>query len=76
MVETKASKDLSNEDVIQKAKAGTIYCAAATEWNAQNSGKPWQYALVSHDDVRINSSFMHLMRSRVNWNQTQMELTF
>ena len=76
MVETKASKDLKNKDVIQKAKAGTVYCSAVTEWNAQNSGKPWQYALISHDDVRINSSFTHLIDSRVNWNQTQMELKF
>ena len=73
MVETKAAKDIHDDDVIQKARAGTIFCAAVTEWNQENGGKPWQYALISHDAVRLNSSFRHLIDSRVDFEQKQME---
>ena len=74
MVETKAAKDLQNDDVIQKARAGTTFCAAVTEWNQENGGKPWQYALISHEDVRINFSFHHLVDSRVDFEQKQLEI--
>lgn len=65
MVETKASKDLHSEDVIKKANAAQAYCQAASEWNAEHGGKPWVYALVSHDEVMINSSFGYLMDNRI-----------
>jgi len=65
MVETKASKDLQDKDVIEKANAAQVYCQAASEWNANHGGKPWVYALISHDEVRINSSFDFLMRNCV-----------
>ena len=74
MVETKAVKDLKNEDVIQKAEAGTAYCSAVTEWNTQNGGKPWRYALIPHNDVRINFDFQSLMGLSVNWERTKTEL--
>lgn len=65
MVETKAKKELSASDVIEKAKAAQAYCQAASEWNADHGGKPWIYALLSHDEVRVNSSFDFLMKNRV-----------
>lgn len=65
MVETKAKKELSAKDVIEKANAAQVYCQAASGWNADHGGKPWVYALLSHDEVRINSSFDFLMRNRV-----------
>ncbi len=65
MVETKASKELQAKDVIEKAKAAEVYCQAASEWNADHGGKPWTYALISHDEVRINSSFELLMKNQV-----------
>ena len=65
MVETKASNELTSEPVIQKAKAAKVFCQAVTDWNAENGGKSWQYVLLSHDEVRINSSFGYLVKNRV-----------
>lgn len=65
MVETKAARDLKNDDVVNKARAGIKYCETATEFNAQNGGKPWSYTLISHDEVRMNSSFAHLISCKI-----------
>lgn len=74
MVETKAQKDLKDADVLEKAKAATVYCEATSTWNADHAGKPWHYALVSHDEVRINSGFKYLMENRVPPEQLHFEL--
>lgn len=73
MIETKASNELKSEPVIQKAKAATVYCQAVTAWNDKNSGKPWEYALLSHDEVRINSSFDYLIKHRVQCEQMKLD---
>lgn len=73
MVEIKARKDLQNSDVIEKANAALAYCQAASEWNAEHGGKQWVYALISHDEVRINSSFDFLVKNRVPSEQLKME---
>lgn len=73
MVEIKARKDLQNSDVIEKANAALAYCQAASEWNAEHGGKHWTYALISHDEVRINSSFDFLVKNRVPSDQIKME---
>lgn len=65
MVETKAANEIYSDVVWEKAVAAMEYCRAATEWNIENDGKPWDYALVSHDEVRLQSSFMYLMKNRV-----------
>lgn len=64
MVETKARKDLETDPVKQKATAAKVYCQAVSEWNGTHGGKPWEYALIPHDDVRINSSFKYLIDNR------------
>ena len=69
MIETKARKDLESEPVKQKYKAATVYCESVTEWNAKHGGKPWMYALIPHDDVRINSSFGYLIQNRYKYGQ-------
>ena len=65
MVETKMRKELSDSEVLEKARAAQVYCSAASAWNAEHDGKPWVYALVPHDEVRLNSSFRNLMANRV-----------
>ena len=75
MVETKASKDLTSESVMKKAKAAKTYCDAVTEWNKDNNGKPWEYVLLSHEEVRINSSFMYLVKNSVRYEQMILELS-
>ena len=61
MVETKAAKDLSAEDVLGKKKAAEEYCKHASEYTAKNGGKPWKYHLLRHDIVERTSSFEFLM---------------
>lgn len=72
MIETKASNELTLPEVIEKANAAQAYCDAASAWNAEHGGKPWIYALVSHDEVRLNSSFHYLMANRVPAEQLKI----
>jgi len=71
MAETKAydevQKSLQNKsgDVWEKAVAGQEYCRAATEWNSENGGKPWEYVLIAHNEVRLQSSFKYLVKNQV-----------
>ena len=65
---------VKDADVLEKAKAATVYCEATSTWNADHAGKPWHYALVSHDEVRINSGFKYLMENRVPPEQLHFEL--
>lgn len=73
MIETKASNEINSKDVLEKAKAAEEYCKAASEWNGQNQGKLWTYVLISHDEVRLNSSFKYLVENRVRYEQIEME---
>lgn len=68
MVEIKARNEIDNPLVKEKAKAAIVYCDAVSEWNANNGGKPWEYALIPHDEVRLNSSFRYLVSNRLILN--------
>lgn len=59
--------------VKEKAAAAVVYCNAVSAWNADNGGKPWEYALISHDEVRLNSSFMYLVNNRASYEQMGIE---
>jgi type III restriction enzyme len=76
MIETKASNEINSSEVKEKARAAVVYCNAATEWNFVNGGKPWRYALISHDEVRLNSSFMGLVSNQVSYKQLEIEDMF
>ncbi|MEI6409380.1 MAG: DEAD/DEAH box helicase family protein [Bacteroidota bacterium] len=60
LVEIKASNEMTNPDVLQKAEAATIYCRQATEYAKQTGKKAWKYLLVPHDAVRGNVTFGYL----------------
>ena len=60
LVETKARKELSNEEVLAKAEAARQYCSLATGYTTQNGGKPWEYFLVSHLDIEPTFSFQYV----------------
>ena len=62
---TKAANGINNDTVKEKAVAGLEYYRAVTEWNATNGGKPWDYVLISYDEVRLQSSFGYLVSNRV-----------
>jgi type III restriction enzyme len=74
MVETKAANELNSQAVKEKAAAAREYCRAVSEWNAENSGKPWDYALISHDEVRLQSSFGRIVQNRVLPEQLTLEV--
>lgn len=65
MVETKASNELEDKIVKEKARAARKYCETASCWNRENDGKPWEYVLISHHEVRRNSSFKSLVENSV-----------
>jgi type III restriction enzyme len=73
MVETKAANEINTETVKDKTIAAKEYCRAVTEWNSANEGKTWEYVLISHDEVRLQSSFGYLASNRVL--REQLELT-
>lgn len=61
MVETKAAVNISNEEVQQKKQAAEEYCRHASEFTAENGGKPWKYILLAHDKVERTTSFEYLI---------------
>ena len=73
MVETKASNEMNSQPVLEKAHAALVYCRAVSDWNSENNGKPWEYALISHDEVRLNSSFAYLISCRTDNEQIEMK---
>ena len=50
-VETKARTDLADADVQAKAEAAVTWCCNATEYTLSNSGKPWVYLMITHDEI-------------------------
>ena len=61
MIETKASKDMDNAEVQEKATAALEYCKHATHHTTQNGGKAWKYAIIPHDQVQVNMGFARLV---------------
>ena len=62
MCEPKASNKIRDADVLEKQKAAEEYCRAASAFNAQSGGKQWKYILISHDEIRPQSSFTYLAK--------------
>ena len=48
MIETKAEKDMNDEDVLEKKKAAVEYCNVVSK----ETSKHWQYVLIPHGIVR------------------------
>lgn len=61
MVETKAAVNVSMDEVQQKKAAAEEYCRHASEFTAENGGKPWRYILLPHDVVDRTASFEYLI---------------
>jgi len=64
MAEVKAANEIHTPEVQEKGRAAEEYCRAVTEWNLNNGGKPWEYAIVADSAIMANSSFGHLMGTR------------
>ena len=61
MIETKAANEVTNEEVQMKKQAAEEYCRHASEYTAENNGKPWKYILLAHDKVERTSGFDYLI---------------
>lgn len=64
ILEVKDKRKLEDEVVKKKAKAATEYCRAATEFNLENGGKAWEYGVIPHNEIHLNSSFGFLVKNR------------
>ena len=62
MCETKAEKDVNDADVQAKAEAAREFCRRATEFTAQNGGKPWKYIVIPHTLVDRLYSFDYILQ--------------
>jgi DNA-binding FadR family transcriptional regulator len=49
------------ESIPGKGRAGAEFCRTVSEWNAQNGGKPWEYAIISDSGIQPNFSFKYLI---------------
>jgi type III restriction enzyme len=61
MIETKAANEIDSDEAREKTAATLRYCAYATAFTTGNTGKPWSYLLIPHDQVATNSSFDYLV---------------
>lgn len=61
MCETKAEKDVTDEDVQKKAEAARTYCSVVSEYNASRGGKKWKYVIIPHTAVKRNFSFDYII---------------
>ena len=62
IVETKKEGAVEDADVQDKADAALHYCKCASEFTAQNNGKPWKYVMIPHNTVQVNMGFEYLAR--------------
>ena len=42
---------MTDETVLAKAEAATVWCERATNDSAETGGKPWKYLLIPHDQI-------------------------
>ena len=52
MCEVKAKNKMEDEEVLQKAAAGKIWCAHASK----EDSKPWKYVLISEEEINQRPS--------------------
>jgi type III restriction enzyme len=65
MLEPKAKKDMEDPNVIAKMEAATRWCERASDHNSKHGGKPWCYALISHEKIKENMTIDGLVELHV-----------
>ena len=60
MLETKASNEASDPEVVIKKNAAQAWCERATAYTIANGGKPWRYAIIPHTAVGENMTLENL----------------
>ena len=61
MIETKAEKDINNEDVKEKKKAAMEYCSIVSKVTL----KPWQYVLIPHNAISRTMQFEYVIANSI-----------
>lgn len=61
LCEPKMEKEMTSNDVLEKARAATKWCESITEHELQHGGKPWQYILIPHNVIQPNAMLSGLM---------------
>jgi type III restriction enzyme len=52
---------MNDHIVLAKKDAAVKWCDLATNYNGQNGGKPWRYALIPHDAIADNMTLAGLV---------------
>jgi len=52
LCEPKRATEMTDEIVLAKATAAAVWCKHATAHAKENSGKPWRYLLIPHDQIQ------------------------
>jgi len=60
MLEPKASNQMVDPVVLAKKEAAINWCINATDHALSNSGKPWRYVLIPHDEIAPNMTLSGL----------------
>jgi type III restriction enzyme len=64
MLEVKAANEIHTPEVQEKGRAAEKYCREVSEWNHNNGGKPWEYAIIADSSIMANSSFQYLIGTK------------
>ena len=54
LVEVKASNELQDREVLEKAKAAKKYCDEVSKYLTKHNKKPWKYFVIPHDVIKRN----------------------
>ncbi len=65
LLETKAEKDISAEEVRLKKQAAEEYCKYASDYTIENGGKAWEYRVIAHTVVERTHSLEHILAKSV-----------
>ncbi len=65
MVETKAEREIENDEVQEKKLAGMQYCNYACEYAKTSGGKVWKYMLIPHTQVKLNHDLSYFTQRYV-----------
>ena len=60
MLEPKARNQMDAADVNAKKVAAIQWCQRASNYSNANGGKPWNYILIPHDEIRENMTLKGL----------------
>ena len=60
MLEPKARNQMDTTDVSAKKVATIQWCQRASDYSTANGGKPWNYVLIPHDEIKENMTLKGL----------------